>query len=171
MATIFSRHPIQVNVPPLPDLTVESVQAPDETFAGQEISINYTIRNIGTENAGSRKDRIYLSRERSSIRPGPPRFHERQSTARRPGRRRRMFPGIGSDNENPPVYQLGRVPSDMEGLWYVFVLTDYQDSVYEFTNENNNTGRDTVEPGSPINILVTPPDLVVPNATDGPGDS
>ncbi|MGB7201051.1 MAG: CARDB domain-containing protein [Pyrinomonadaceae bacterium] len=162
-------NPIQVNVPPLPDLTVESVQAPDETFAGQEISINYTIRNVGTENAGSRKDRIYFSRD-TVLNLGEDRlvFTSDNLSGPQAGAATSHVSQNRVGNDNPPVYQLGRVPSDMEGLWYVFVLTDYQDSVYEFTNENNNTGRDTVEPGSPINVLVTPPDLVVPNALTAP---
>ncbi|MBP6003474.1 MAG: carboxypeptidase regulatory-like domain-containing protein [Pyrinomonadaceae bacterium] len=160
---------VLVNVPPLPDLIVETVQAPDEVFGGQEISINYTVRNIGTQDAGVRKDRIYFSRDTtlstsqdrlvftSDNLPGPAAGQVSSHISRN---------RIGT--QDPAVYQLARVPSDMQGLWYVFVIADYRDDVYEFTNENNNTNYDSVEPGSPINVLVTPPDLVVPIAPTAP---
>lgn len=165
----LSSSPVQVNVPPLPDLIVETVQSPDEVFAGQEISINYTIRNIGDEDAGSRRDRIYFSRDitlntgqdrlmfTSDIINGLPQGQVTSHISRN-----RVGTSI------PPEYQLARVPSDMEGLWYVFVVADYGDSVYEFNAENNNSNYDGVEPGSPINVLASPPDLVVPNVPTAP---
>ena len=42
---------IDLNVPPLPDLIVTNVQAPEQAFAGQEIDINWTIENIGDATA------------------------------------------------------------------------------------------------------------------------
>ncbi len=38
-----------VNQSPLADLIIEDIQAPAETFAGEEITISYTVKNIGTE--------------------------------------------------------------------------------------------------------------------------
>ncbi len=161
--------PVQVNIPPLPDLIVASVQAPDEVFAGQAVSIQYSISNIGTNEANGRKDRIYLSRDTvlntaqdkliftSDWLYGP---QAGQTTSHVSQNR------IGT--ENPPQYAPAHIPSDIEGLWYVFVVADYSNSVYEFNSENNNTGYDTSEPGSPMNILVTPPDLVIQNAPVAP---
>lgn len=160
---------VQVNVPPLPDLIVETVQAPDEIFAGQEISVNYTIRNIGTDDAGSRKDRIYLSRD-TTLNTSQDKLIFTSDTIYGPaaGQATSHISRNRIGLENPPVYATARVPSNLEGLWYVFVVADYQNSVYEYTSENNNTGYDTAEPGSPMNILVTPPDLVVPNQPTAP---
>lgn len=162
-------NPVQVAVPPLPDLIVETVQAPDEVFGGQEISINYTIRNIGTEDAGGRKDRIYFSRD-TTLNTSQDRLVFTSDNIYGPaaGQLQTNISRNRVGTNNPPQYQLARVPSDMEGLWYVFVIADYSNDVYEFTGENNNTNYDSVEPGSPINVLVTPPDLVVPNAPTAP---
>lgn len=161
--------PVQVNVPPLPDLVVASVQAPDQVFAGTPVSIQYSISNIGTNEAGSRKDRIYLSRD-TTLNTGQDKLiftsdwiygPEAGQTTNHTSHNR-----IGL--QNPPVYQNVHLPSNLEGDWYVFVVTDYSNSVYEFTAENNNTGSDTAEPGAPMNILVTPPDLVIPNQPTAP---
>jgi len=161
--------PVTVNVPPLPDLIVDAVNAPGEVFAGQQISINYSIRNIGTEDAGSRKDRIYLSRD-TTLNTGQDKLIFTSDNIYGPaaGQVTSHVSQNRVGTQEPPVYNLAHIPSNLEGLWYVFVLTDYQDSVYEYTGENNNTGRDTAEPGSPMNILVTPPDLVVPNMLTTP---
>lgn len=161
--------PVTVNVPPLPDLIVESVQAPDELFGGQEILVSYTIRNIGTEDATGRKDRIYLSRD-TTLNTGQDRLIFTSDSLSGPaaGQATSHLSRNRNGVQEPAVYINARVPSDAEGLWYVFVVTDYQNSVYEYTAENNNTGYDTAEPGSPMNILVTPPDLVVPDQITAP---
>ncbi len=161
--------PVTVNVPPLPDLTVETVQAPDEVFAGQPISISYTIRNIGTDDANARKDRIYLSRD-TILNTSQDKLIFTSDSIFGPaaGQATSHISQNRVGTQNPPVYNLVQIPSNLEGLWYVFVVTDYQNSVYEYTGENNNSGRDTVEPGAPMNILVTPPDLVVPNMLTAP---
>ena len=160
---------VQVNVPPLPDLIVQSVQAPDEVFAGQPISINYSIQNIGTDAAIARKDRIYLSRD-TTLNTSQDRliFTSDELYGPTPGDATTHTSQNRVGTQNPPVYQLAHLPSDLEGLWYVFVVTDYQNTVYEFTGENNNTGRDIAEPGAPMNILVTPPDLVIPDQPTAP---
>ena len=160
---------VAVNVPPLPDLTVETVQAPDEVFAGQPISISYTIRNIGTDDAIARKDRIYLSRD-TTLNTSQDRliFTSDELYGPTAGNATTHTSQNRVGTQNPPTYQLAYLPSDLEGLWYVFVVTDYQNTVYEYTGENNNTGRDIAEPGAPMNILVTPPDLVIPNQPTAP---
>jgi len=168
--------PIQINVPPLPDLIVENVQVPvSEAFGGQELLVSYTIKNQGTAATGGFRDRVYLSRDTTLN------FSED----------RLIFTGDGYDsgtiapnqsktlttrNHNegsydPPTFSTMRLPSDASGLWYVFVVTDYRDDIYEFTNENNNTNYDSVQPGAPLNILVTPPDLVVENLITAPNSA
>lgn len=160
---------VQVNVPPLPDLVVQSVQAPDEVFAGQPIAINYSIQNIGTDAASSRKDRIYLSRD-TTLNTGQDKliFTSDWISGPAAGQTTSHTSQNRVGTENPPQYQQPTIPANLEGLWYVFVVTDYSNNVYEYTAENNNTGYDTTEPGSPMNILVTPPDLVVPNEPTAP---
>ncbi|MFN2430653.1 MAG: CARDB domain-containing protein, partial [Cryomorphaceae bacterium] len=38
-----------INQSPLADLVIEEIQTPTETFAGEDITFSYTVRNIGTE--------------------------------------------------------------------------------------------------------------------------
>ncbi len=166
---LLSSSVVTVNVPPLPDLVVASVDAPGQVFAGTPISINYSIQNIGTNEAGGRRDRIYLSRD-TTLNTGQDKLiftsdwiygPEAGQTTSHISRNR-----IGL--QEPPVYNLAHVPSNLEGLWYVFVLADYSNDVYEYTSENNNSGHDIAEPGSPMNILVSPPDLVVSTQPTAP---
>ena len=168
--------PIQINVPPLPDLIVESVQVPlPEAFAGQELSVGYTIKNQGTANAFSWRDRVYLSRD-TTLDTNQDRLifttdgYESATIGANQTRTMTTRNRIAG-TFNPVQYTTMRLPSDAEGLWYVFIVTDYNDGVYEFTNENNNTGYDSVQPGAPLNILVTPPDLVVPNQPTAPDNA
>lgn len=160
--------PIQINVPPLPDHTVESVRAAAEGFAGAEIDISYTIKNQGTRTADqSSRERLYLSRDTTFD------FSDKLFFTGD------LFGGIGvnetsirtAQNRNntvPATFNRARLPSDVEGLWYVFVVTDSDNSIYEFTNENNNNNYDRAQPGSPLRILITPPDLIVVNQPTAP---
>src|SRR5262249_41803338 len=52
------------------------------------------------------------------------------------------------------------VPANIAGDWYVFVVTDYLNQVYEFVNENNNSNYDSRHA---LHITVTPPDLIIPD--------
>lgn len=168
--------PIQINVPPLPDLIVENVQVPvAEAFGGQELLVSYTIRNQGTATANGWRDRVYLSRDttlnfsqdRLIFTREPDGTSNLGANQTRTLTTRNPLPG----NEIPPEFTTMRLPTDASGLWYVFIVTDYNNTIYEFTNENNNTNYDSVQPGAPINILVTPPDLVVENQMTAPNSA
>ncbi|HEY8562947.1 MAG TPA: CARDB domain-containing protein [Pyrinomonadaceae bacterium] len=164
---------IQINVPPLPDLIVENVQVPlADAFAGQELAVGYTIKNQGAAAAGAWRDRVYLSRD-AVFNPGEDRLifsgdgyasGGLAANASRALTTRTRIPGTYL----PEQYNTMRLPTDVSGLWYVFVLTDYRNDVYEFNDENNNFNYDRAQPGAPLNILVTPPDLVVPSAPQTP---
>ena len=52
--------PITINVPPLPDLTVSNVQAPEQAFAGGPINVSWQVNNIG--NAAAAGDNEVLNR-------------------------------------------------------------------------------------------------------------
>ena len=49
----------------LPDLKVQNVQAPTETFSGREINISWDVENIGEGSTGMSNwtDAIYLSQD------------------------------------------------------------------------------------------------------------
>ncbi|MBP6899056.1 MAG: S8 family serine peptidase [Burkholderiaceae bacterium] len=52
--------------PALPDLVVDSVDAPDAAVAGTEVVVTYTVTNNGSAEAGARTDRIRLNVESGS---------------------------------------------------------------------------------------------------------
>lgn len=165
---------VLINMPPLPDLIVENVQVPSATaFAGQELPVSYTIKNQGTATAGSWRDRVYLSRD-TTLDTSEDRLIFSTDGYGTGDLGPNETVNLSTRNRiprtaNPVQFSTMRLPSDVEGLWYVFVLTDYTNTVYEFNDEFNNSNYDSVQPGSPLEILVTPPDLVVldpPTAPD-----
>ena len=174
---------IQINVPPLPDFIVESVQAPAQSFGGAPIDIAYTLKNQGTAATGyGGIERIYFSRD-TTLNTSQDRLvftsDERRTsigagaTMTRNSSHRRTVCTNGANVAEAPAechdeYDLVSLPGDLQGLYYVFVVADVYDAVYEYTNENNNINYDRAEPGSPINILISPPDLVVPNQPTAP---
>ncbi len=144
---------ISIQIPPLPDLRVTSVQAQDEGFAGQPILISWRVENNGlgivppqqakwtdtvylsSDTTLGGNDRLIASRERNGI----------------------LAPGDGYSVNNYSV----TLPTNISGDWYVIVVTDSANKVYEFNSENNNSGFDGEEPGSPVTITATPPDLII----------
>ncbi len=165
--------PVTLNVPPLPDYTVTNVQAPEQAFAGAPIEITWEVKNQGDASNGRDangnfiqwRDSVYISRDTTLTigANGDRRIH----TTLRTGE----FEADTTYSDNTLIHDQNprfvNLPNDIEGEWYVFVVTDAFDNIYEFTNENNNTEYDQTQPGSPMNVLVTPPDLVIvgqPNA-------
>jgi Tol biopolymer transport system component/subtilase family serine protease len=154
--------PITINVPPLPDLRVSNVQAPTEGFAGQPIAVSWTVTNNGDgatpANEATWTDAIYLSTD-TNFDGGDRLIGTRQRT------------GTLAVNGNYTVSNYSvNLPGDVFGNYYVFVQTDYASQVYEFTAENNNTDYDRIQPGSPMNVLGTPPDLTVLSPITAPAN-
>jgi subtilase family serine protease len=153
--------PIQINVPPLPDLRASAVVAPEQVFAGGQMSLNWQVENNGDgvtpQDQITWKDRIYLS-EDTLFNP---------ATDRSIGTRERT--GALAPNEGYTVSNfIITLPNDIAGDRYVFVVADGDNSVYEFNSENNNTDYDRQQPGSPMHIGATPPDLIIPDAINTP---
>jgi subtilase family serine protease len=155
--------PIQLNTPTLPDLQTVSVVAPEEVFAGGQMTLNWRIENRGDgvtpPDQVSWTDRIYLSRDTTLD----------VNADRLVGSRPRS--GALTQNEGYTVSNFSTtLPNDLAGDWYVFVLADGDNRVYEFNHENNNAGYDTQQPGSPVHVRATPPDLVIPNLPTAPAN-
>ncbi len=173
--------PITINVPPLPDLTVSNVQAPGQAFAGGPINVSWQVNNFGNAVAQSDNqvlnkpwswsDRVYLSRDTTLNTSEDRLIHTRTS------RSTPLAAGASYTNNTQVVTSTGAIdyallPNDVEGLYYVFVLTDYSNTIFEFSAENNNSAYDEIGPvGSPINILVTPADLVINTQPTAPPSS
>jgi hypothetical protein len=155
---------INVQVPPLPDLQVTLVQAPEEGFAGQPVLVNWRVENRGTGNmppqSGSWSDRIYLS-EDTTLNPAIDRLV---------ATRQRSGPLAQNEGYNVNGYSIN-LPVNIIGSWYVFVLTDAGNQIYEFSGENNNSHYDNQQPGSPVLIRATPPDLIIPQQLSAPSSA
>jgi subtilase family serine protease len=146
---------ISVQVPPLPDLQVPFVQAPEEAFAGQTILLNWRVENRGTRHMTPQEtswsDRIYLSPD-TTFNPATDRLIATRSNSA----------GALAQNAGYTVNGFAAtLPLNIIGNWYVFVVTDADSQIYEFTGENNNFNYDNQQPGSPVLIRATPPDLTI----------
>jgi len=165
--------PITIAVPPLPDLTVTQVQAPATGYAGLPFEVHWTGKNIGNADAQDNEkirqnqawswsDQVYLSRD----------------TVLSPGTDIRLSTFLGRSTPLAPdatytrdtlVTENGtstyvKLPHNVSGQYYVFVVLDSGDRIYEYTGETNNTGYAPV----PVNIINTPPDLTITDAMIAP---
>ena len=130
---------LNVNLLPLPDLQVASVQAPSATTNGQTISVSFTIINKGAAatNSSYWSDHVYLS-----------------TTADLSGRvadlgtlRNGSYLAINQSYTTSKTFTL---PLTLVGKFYVVVQTDDTNQVAEIS-ENNNVG-----PSSAIEVTQGP---------------
>ena len=151
----FDETPVDICACP-PDLQVVRVDAPEEALANHDITISYRVANNGQSNTRTSywRDAFYLSPDaeldtRSDIFLGTRTHKELLDT--------------GEFYEESVTFT---IPADLSGPYYVFVLTDERDQVFEGDNEDNNAGFDP----TPVNILSRPPDLTVLRAK-APGEA
>lgn len=165
---------ILLTVPPLPDMIVNNVQAPAEAFAGGAVSIKWTAENIGDAAAkatsGTWRDRVFLSTDQT-FSPGTDRLIFTSEPRVLPlaagdtyvGETRERFE-IQTAPQSASDYFIWRnisLPANLPGgQYYVFVMTDAQNAVYEFNSENNNVHYDNEGIGFPMTVISTPVDLV-----------
>lgn len=149
--TGISASTINIQLTPPPDLQVSQVTPPNNTFSGQPVEIQWTVMNAGTGKVNGKQwfDIIYLSKEpelnkANAIKLGS--YHQSNDL---------------NDGASYTKTATVKIPDTVFGNYYVFVVTDESDRVYEHAMENNNTGRSEV-----VNIILAPPvDLVVPAVT------
>lgn len=172
-----------ISLPPQPDLAMQSVGAPTAVFSGNDITVNYTVKNIGQGNAAGNdtkdypycnanerywKDAVWISN--SAV------FHPDSSM-----KIQEFFIGFRSEQAFPPV-DCGQIsswlsipdfvapdssytrqiqvtiPHSIFGTWYLAVSADGTNMVDPELSIANNTG---LAP-NPIAVTLTPPaDLVV----------
>ncbi len=150
-----------VNQSPLADLIVEDIQVPAESFAGEEVTISYTVRNVGTETtsptelphdfyygwlwgvfSGDWVDYIYFSDTTLSF--GPSDY-------------KRVFSRAGNleVDDTYIVSMTITLPECTEGEFVFTIYADRWNHVAELNEENNALVS------SPITIIPRPaPDLV-----------
>jgi hypothetical protein len=137
-----------IQLTPPPDLQVTSVITVNNTFSGETINVNWKVKNLGTGSTqiGHWYDHIYISSnpvlDLSSARDlGIVTYKDGALE-------------VGQEYSKSSTIKL---PDDVFGTYYLFVLTDNTNLVYEHALDQNNEGR-----SQPINIILIPPiDLVI----------
>lgn len=141
---------IYINQVPLPDLKVTSVHTAATTFSGQPITIAWNVKNQGPAHTatGSWTDDVYISADimfsiANSIKIGERTYSQ----------------GILQHDSTYTASVVLSVPSQLFGRYYIHIVTDARQQVYESTFENNNH----LNSDSLIIYLTPPPDYVVQN--------
>ena len=147
--------PIEIKAPPLPDLRVAFAKGPSsgQAFTGKAMLIDWRVENRG---AGTRPDQtgwtdsVYLSKDKT-LDTAQDRFI---------GSRQRA--GGLTQNEGYTVNSFSvNVPGDIAGDWFLFVVADSNNDIFEFGNEGNNANFDQQF----IHVNYSPPDLILQPAT------
>lgn len=144
---------INVVLAPPPDLEVESVTAPDVVDAGHPMLIEFRVTNAGASRAVNSVwyDEVYLSTDSQFDPAGDTRL---KTVAHYGG----LDAGEGYD-----VSLTATLSHELTGEFYVYVITDRGDYVFELDNDNN-LGFDP----TPLTSTFTPADLEIVQFT-GPG--
>jgi len=144
-----------ITLSPVADLDVVAVEAPPEAFSGQMFDLSWTVRNVGGAVAqGNWHDAVYLSLDQVFDRTV-----DRYLGFVRP------TPALGSGlmpGDNYTASGTFNLPTGLAGLFYVFVVSDGGNVVYERGVELNNVDYD---PLSMVVRLTPPADLVVGDIT------
>ena len=136
-----SAAPMLISLPPLPDLQVANLQAPANAFSGEGLTIEWDVENAGTGPAeGQWQDWVYLSADdvldATDQRLSSVYFTDDHLAA-------------GETYEKAAVVGM---PVDIFGTYYLIVMTDRYDDVFENSAENNN-----VSTALAVEVTLSPP--------------
>ena len=138
---------LTIEVPPLPDLRVTNIIAPDNFYSGTTVSVTATIRNQGEANTNVSRwtDALYIST--SETFDASAMIYLGAVTHN----------GGLAPNESYEVVLSGSIPINMFGPMYFYVYTDLYGQVYEHVANDNNVSR-----SQQVNVILTPPADLVP---------
>ncbi len=145
---ISAASPIAITLTPPPDLVVTDIIQPNQAFSGTEINVQWTVLNQGLGDVipSYFVDRIYISTS--------PVFNIANAEYLGAEVRESLVAG-----ESEIKSKTLALPANVFGDYYVHIVTDYNNSVYEYVFEDNNISTSSV-----MDIILTPPpDLVVQN--------
>ncbi|SMD44234.1 gliding motility-associated C-terminal domain-containing protein [Aquiflexum balticum DSM 16537] len=136
--------PINVILTPPSDLAVIDLQVPAEIIAGTKMDISWIVENSGANppNVNSWVDEVFISEQ--------PEFDKSKSVSvfRKTFTTPLRFDGFGNSTplplENGDSYTVeaeALIPERLAGDYYVFVLTDTDNRVFEFETKGNNVKR------------------------------
>ncbi len=144
---------IPVTLTPPPDLKVSSVITPNNAFSEQFIDVTWTVTNDGSGATESTSwyDRLYLSTD--------PTFNINNATSLKYVQHNDSE-SLQPDSSYTETSSI-ELPQGIFGDYYVHVVTDVTNQVYEYAFEDNNFNSSNV-----INVFLTPPpDLIVTGIT------
>lgn len=140
-----------IQLTPPPDLQVSKVVPPNNAFSGQRVEISWTVLNAGNGivNQDGWNDLVFLSKD--------PVLNTTNAIRLGAAYRGDVLKAGESYSQKINI----TLPDTVSGIYYVHVITDWVNTVYEHAGENNNTGVSDA-----VNIVLTPPvDLTVPRVT------
>ncbi|MCD4680911.1 MAG: hypothetical protein K8S00_11040 [Bacteroidales bacterium] len=114
-----------------PDLFISSIQIPVKESTNQPVNINYSIKNNGPGNLllSAFENKVYLSHYEAFV----------QDSVIEIGVVNSLSSLLDGDSIN--ITQSVAIPIHLHGTYYVFIQTDFNNSVYEGSNEDNNISR------------------------------
>jgi len=133
-----------------PDLQIETASAPAKAVANGVVAVRWTVVNRGDDVVrGGWKDAIYFS-EDTTFDPQKDRLCGRfEQTAV-------LEPGKSTDSATQPTFI--RIPDRVSGTYYLLLVTDVDNSVYEKgSGEENNVFLIS----QPLEVIIQPADLQV----------
>ena len=140
--------PINISLAPPPDLQVKALTvSPLTAFSEDEVTVTYTVANKGTgpTTASEWNDVIYISTNETGNPASDRQLHQHHHTG--------ALPVNGEYSTTTRV----KLPERISGAYYVHVVTDRGNQVFEYNLEGNN--RNT---SLPVTIFQRPtPNLIV----------
>lgn len=151
---------IDISLAPPPDLQVTGVVvSPTTVFSEDTLTVSWTVKNAGTgpTTASLWTDAVYLGKA--------PVYNANEAIFLGNFVRREALSSDGSYTQTRRY----KVPAKLEGAYYIHVLTDLNNQVYEYVKENNNTGTGNLQiilrpaPNLTVSSLTIPYDTVSSN--------
>ena len=139
---LASTNKISITLSDVPDLVIESVNAPATAISGQSFNINWQIANNGTTTDDLFYTSFYLSLDQNLDRNSDVYLGTN-------------IQAIGNQNTLTWTFD---IPRGLSGRYYAFAVVDSKNEIYERDGELNNTNYDPLS----VEIILPPPaDLVV----------
>lgn len=140
-----SATPINVALASYPDLLVQTIQVSDTIEAGKPTQISWTVKNAGAQTNGAWLDKVYWS--------STPDWRASSSSALATSSIAASLDAQGTYTRTASI----TIPRGSAGTYYLFVVTDVDNNVYEHTKEDNNFLRyHNAASATPGQVVVVP---------------
>ncbi|EPR70575.1 CARDB domain-containing protein [Cyclobacterium qasimii] len=144
--------PINVILTPPSDLAFTELEVPAQHVSGTSMNLSWTVQNLGANppNVNSWVDEVFVSEE--------PEFDKNTSVSLFKKTFKTPFSSNGLGNnlllplENGDSYSVEAevlIPERLAGNYYVFIVIDSEEKVFEFQSKQNNIRRSE----NPVNLI------------------